>query len=802
MARLVAGGTALAAALGCGSPSAPDLVLVTIEAVRADRVGGDGSGAMPHLDGLARNGVRFERALTPTPSTLPSVATILSGVGPDRHGVRDDLRFRLRPEIATVAERLVSGGLATAGFPGALSLHGSFGLARGFAVYDDAIAHPIDPEAAADARRGADAVTDLALAWLDERPRSPFFLWVHYADARGPRRLTPDGVESPDSYASALGAIDASIGRLLEGLDARGGGRERLLGGTATQGESLGEHGEYGHGLLAYDTTLRVPLIAVGPGLPAGRRSAAWVSTADIAATLLEAAGLESSPDAHSLYASLESPRGDDEATWFEAYGAAARLGWSAIRGARAGRWKYTASPAPPTLYDVVDDPGETLDRSADEPERVAALAAAYARFLAQPRPPAGESATDRDERIALIGHLPGVPRDFEAGPPDPRRSIRAVTWVEQAAALAHSSRAADGIGALEVLAKSPVLRPLVLRRLGAALLLADRPEDAVSAFTRLEAVTGSDYARVSRAAALLAAGRAEEALALLDGVADGDATLSTRAWLMRGHALAAVGRAEEALDAAERLARRLPGDDAVVSLTSRARAALAGDAAEEARLRQALAAAPDDGERVQTRLALARLLERDGRDREASEVLEADPEPRAEILAARAAIAARRSNPVHAIRLYEKALALRPSARDFHRALASLYELQGRFDEAATRYGELLAVTPDDVGLLVARGAALARAGRTDAAERDYRAALALDPELPEVHYDLALIALARDDDAAAEANLRRAVALDPEFSAAHLELSRLYHRRGDDRSAEHAARAVATSDPSHGLR
>jgi choline-sulfatase len=793
---------ALGVALGCGSPEAPDLVLISVEALRPDRIGayGDRRGATPNLDEIARRGVVFEHAVTPSPSTLASVATIFTGLGPHRHGVRDDLRFRLRPEFETLAERLIHGGHTTAAFPGALSLHGSFGLDRGFVVYDDAIPHAIDPESAANARRPSDEVTDLALAWLEERPRSPFFLWVHYADARAPRRSTSGGVES-DPYTKVIATIDASIGRLIEGLDAAAAGRARMIVVTATQAESLGENEEYGHGLLSSETTLRVPLIVVGAGFPAGHHSAAWVQTSDIAATLLEAAALEADPDAQSLQRSLESARSEDEVAWFESHGPEARLGWSSISGVRAGRWKYTALPMPASLFDVVDDTGETRDRIGDEPERAATLADAHAALLAQAQPAASESGSDRDRRVAVIGHLPGPPSRYDGEVPDPRRSIRAVAWVANAVNLARSGRVADGIGALELLAKSPVARALVLRRLGAVLLLSERPDRAAEVFARLEAITGSRHARVSRAAAELAAGRADEALTLLDAMAAERPVVSSRAGLMRGHALLALGRSQEALAVAEQLRELRADDDSVIALASGARTALDGDVDEEARLRQALADTPSDRERLQTRLALVGLLVRGGRDREATALLDAAPEPGSELLVARARIAARRANPPRALRLYEDALALRPSARSFHRELATLYELEGRFDDAARLYAELLETEAPTTGLLIDRGAALARSGRHDEAERDYQSAVALDPDLPEVHYNLALIALERSDDTSAEAGLRRAVALDPTFSAAHLELSRLYHRRGDPRSAEHAARAVATSNPNPGF-
>ncbi len=282
----------------CGRPAGPDIVLVTLDTTRADRLGAMGrtEAHTPVLDGLAARGVLYARAFASAPLTLPSHATILTGLDPDQHGVHDNGRFVLPPSLATVAERLAARGYDTAAFVAAYVLDASFGLARGFAHYDDEMTSRDDPLRFEVPRRKGEDVTDRALAWIATPRRAPLFLWVHYYDVHLPREPAPPHDAMPDAYDGALAYVDQQIGRLLEGLARARPGHERLVVVVGDHGESLGEHDEASHGILAYDATLHVPLVVAGPGFPPGRRSDALARTVDIAPTILAAAGASPLP--------------------------------------------------------------------------------------------------------------------------------------------------------------------------------------------------------------------------------------------------------------------------------------------------------------------------------------------------------------------------------------------------------------------------------------------------------------------------------------------------------------------------
>lgn len=786
---------AAAGCVACGAGH-PNLVLVTLDAVRTDHLGSYGAedARTPTLDRLARRGVVFERAFASTPLTLPSHTTLLTGLDPREHGVHDDARFRAREDLPAVAVALLERGYATAAFVGGWSLHRSFGLARGFALYDDEIPPPRDPLAFDDARRSAREVTDRALAWLAGRARAPFFIWVHYADARAPRRPAPPFDRDPDRYRGALSSADAEIGRLLDGIERRGGDRATLVVAVAAYAESFGEHEEWGHGTLVHDAVLHVPLIVSGPGFTAGTRSRAFVRTENVAPTLLRAAGAPGAARTLQDVAGRSGLDADDAPVWFESRAGSTRRGWAPLEGVRTSRWKLVARPGPAVLTDLLDDPGEERDVSALHPEVVARLSQAWRQLTDAAPAAARETAAERDERVALSGYLPGPP--LEPTHEDPRDVVQALVWVERAAAAAAGGRIDDGIRSLEALGRSPRIRPLVLPWLGSILMRAERPGEAARVYEELVAQTGDGYARVSLAAARLAAGDAGRAVAEIDALEAERGVLSPRARVMRGFGSLALARPQEALSDAERVLERDADHEAALALASSARASLQGEDDEIRRLEQRLAESEASGS-PQTRLALAELLARAGRDADAAAVLDAAPHPDPELMVARAAIAARHDNIGHAVRLYEEALRLRPLSRHFHRELASLYAEQGRYPEAVRLYDELLAGRPDDAGLLAARATALVRAGHPDEAEPSLRSALELDDGLAEAWYQLALIELEDGRETEAEAHLRRVVELRPGFSGAHLQLARLYHRRGDPRSAEQADLAVRASAP-----
>jgi tetratricopeptide (TPR) repeat protein len=242
--------------------------------------------------------------------------------------------------------------------------------------------------------------------------------------------------------------------------------------------------------------------------------------------------------------------------------------------------------------------------------------------------------------------------------------------------------------------------------------------------------------------------------------------------------------------------------DDEAIALASRAHAAEDGARSEISHLEEVLRSAPSGARLVETRAALAALLEDDGRDAEAVAVLEADPHPPPEYRVRLAEIAARHGNPERAAALYESVVAERPAMQLYRRQLIEVYDTLGRLDDALAQYEQMIAADPDNGELRVDRGAIEARLGRAADAEKDYRLAMQLDPSLPEPYLNLSLLELADGRDADAEAHLLRALEIKPDYQKAHFHLARLYAQRGDPRARDHAERAVGASGSSSAVQ
>jgi membrane-anchored protein YejM (alkaline phosphatase superfamily) len=273
VAKRLAFGLLLLCATACERRTeGPNVVLITLDTTRADRLGAMGyaPAKTPVLDSLAARGVVFERAYASTPITLPSHTTILTGFDPNRHGVHDNGRFVVPESTETVAERLAAKGYETAAFVSAAVLDSLYGLNQGFQVYEDRTPRPRNPLVLAVPRRPGNEVTDAALSWLAKPRRAPFFLWAHYYDVHEPRRPPVPFKEIDNRYDGAIAYVDSEIGRLLAGVENAEAARETVIVVVADHGESLGQHGEVTHGVVAYDSTLHVPLIVSGPGFAKG----------------------------------------------------------------------------------------------------------------------------------------------------------------------------------------------------------------------------------------------------------------------------------------------------------------------------------------------------------------------------------------------------------------------------------------------------------------------------------------------------------------------------------------------------
>jgi hypothetical protein len=480
---------------------------VTIDTLRADRVGiyGDAAARTPRLDALARAGVLFESAFTPAPLTLPAHATILTGLLPPQHGVRGNGSFVLGAGPRTLAESLRDRGLRTAAFVGAFPVARRFGLDRGFGIYDDAFTRASGLHFDF-AERPAGQVVNAARTWLAATP-GPVFLWVHLYDPHAPY-APPEGFRDRDPYRGEIAFADAMLGSLLEAWNARAG--PSFVAVTSDHGEAFGERGEESHGLFVYDTTLRVPLLLRGPGVPAGLRLDEPVSIAELPTTLADLAGAGGLPGRSlaRLWRGL-GPGSAPEPLYAETLAPRLDFGWSELRAWRSGRYKYVRAPRI-ELYDLEADPAEGSNIAADRPALTARLERELQAALARMGEAESHRAPDpaAAERLRSLGYVQGPGgRGSGADPKDRLDVARRI-----ARATGPFANADEVVAEYRAISRLDPENPLVNLRLADALLRGGRPTDAIPIFRKV--VSGGPRSAdpfVGLATACAQTGRLEE---------------------------------------------------------------------------------------------------------------------------------------------------------------------------------------------------------------------------------------------------------------------------------------------------
>ncbi len=538
--------------LGCAD-SRSNVMLVTFDTTRYDHLGctGDPEARTPTIDSLADRGTLFENAFSSVALTLPAHTTILTGIEPPAHGVLSNGKFRVPERLDTLAEILKANGYATAAFVSAFVLDARFNLSQGFDVYGSQSRRRSDPLDAIVPQRSGAEVTDEALRWL-QSAKTPFFLWVHYYDPHLPRKIEAPFDAMPDPYRAEIAYADSQMSRLLKGVDARGQTSDTLVLFTADHGESLGEHGEQTHGIVAYDSTLHVPLIVAGPSVPKGVRRREFARHIDLLPTILGSIGIEPPDDLPGRDLMVASHHGEIAAEsvvgFFESRGPAIDLGWAPILGVRNSRWKFTAAPEPVELYDIESDPDETQNLAADRPDVVAGLREQFAQMAEAWNLEAHHLRTETlsievQQQLAALGYVE-APAAFTAGEePDPRRYVAVHGWVDNARRLAGEGQFEQAIQQLETLVESPTIRPLVLRSLAPIYEQSGRYERAIAAYRRYIDLTAASEARIGLARTLLRAGRPDEALSEIGRLPE----TSSHAQLLRAVALARANRHSEA---------------------------------------------------------------------------------------------------------------------------------------------------------------------------------------------------------------------------------------------------------------
>jgi choline-sulfatase len=414
------------------SAAARNVVLITIDTLRADHVGAYGyaRARTPTLDALAAGGVVFDRAYAAAPITLTSHATLLTGRYPAGHGARDN-GIHLSATVPTLAATLRATGFRTAAFVAAFPLDHQFGLNRGFDVYGDHL--PRSPDGKLMNERPASQVVDEAIAWMNngrqftaDSSQAGFFLWAHFFEPHAPYGDPSSGRSTLDRYDDEIAIADREAGRLIAALGGRRSQTAIVIAGD--HGEAFGEHGEYSHSIFIYDTTLRVPLIVNAPGGRAAR-VAERVTLADVAPTAARLVGQSMSDvDGVDLSPALTGGSLPHRELYAESFAPLLEFGWAPLRSIRSDRWKFIAAPRP-ELYDVDADPAEQTNRSAEDASAARQLETRVARYGPAEMPSTRIIDASGLDRLRALGYangpMPQMPNPGQIDPKD-RREIAA----------------------------------------------------------------------------------------------------------------------------------------------------------------------------------------------------------------------------------------------------------------------------------------------------------------------------------------------------------------------------------------
>ena len=423
------GGVELGSLPGGARPDRLNLVLITLDTTRADRMGAYGNTNVetPAFDRLAREGVLFEQAVSVAPLTLPAHATMFTGKFPPEHGIRDNGGFFLGDEQETLAEILKGRGYRTGGFVSAFVLDSKWGVAQGFDTYfDNFDLGKAKQVSLGSIQRPANEVVDQVLPFLRESTDAPFFAWVHLYDAHTPYRPPEPFASKYDKhpYNGEIAFADSQVARILDELDARGLTERTVIMVIGDHGESLGDHGEAAHGFFIYDSVTRVPFVIRAPySATRGRRVSDPVRQVDLLPTALDLLG-GAAPAGISGVTLTPLMTGTPE-LGLDAYSEAMyplhHYGWSDLRALRSGRYKIIDAPRP-ELYDIDRDPGEQTnlyeERRALGDRMIAQLRSMEDRFAkTEAALPAEDVDPEARERLAALGYV----GSFVANASDPR---------------------------------------------------------------------------------------------------------------------------------------------------------------------------------------------------------------------------------------------------------------------------------------------------------------------------------------------------------------------------------------------
>ena len=718
-----------------------NVLVITLDTIRTDRLGAYGH---PHIrtdfvDGLADQGVLFERCVAPTPLTLPSHTSVLTGTYPPFHGVRDNGNYVVAEELTTMAELFQEAGHRTGAFVGAFVLSSRWGLDQGFETYTEPKGG-FDPTLVsfAQIQRRADAVVDDAIAWLQKESAKPFFAWVHLYDPHLPYDPPPAFArEYPgDPYLGEVAFADAQLSRLHAYLRSSGLDSRTLIVFAGDHGEGLGDHGELDHGLLLYQTTARVPLIIAHPAMTSrGVRREEVVSLVDVLPTVVEAIGLPlpESVQGQSLWSLIGGAGGfDEKPIYAETHYPKLHFGWSPLTSLQDRQFQLIHS-SDPELYDLVHDPRQQenlFGTSSEVAERMTRQLDILEEQLGQGAMDAA-SAPDADTiaKLAALGYVAGGVSPGDGQSIEDLPSPRSMLWLYNLLMEANNAVSAG--------------------------------DEAGGEKKLLEILEAND--------------------SLVDG------------WVSLGKLYRRQGRMAEAASAFREAHARRPLDPFLVSRFATALLSAQQPAEAEQLLLAAQEEHPNDPYIV---FAHARLLEKTGRFAEAEVMYRRSVtlDPRSAPAHVRlAALALRRGDVATVNAELDAALQLDPRVPEANLVQGQMLERQNKLDEAAQAYRNELQSLPGDLPAALALSRLEGRLGRPGEQERVLRDAIQANAKSPGPYLVLALTFLQREERYSEAVELAHlALQQHPkgqELQLNYFLLADLYNRLGDsERESEYA--------------
>jgi arylsulfatase A-like enzyme/tetratricopeptide (TPR) repeat protein len=465
------------------------VVLISIDTLRADRTGPYGyrKGRTPTLDRLAREGIVVDDVYSHVPLTLPAHASMLTGLLPPRHEVRDNLGFRLGEGHLTLAERFKAAGLATGGAVSAYVLRSQTGIAQGFDTYDDALVVDTASQSLGSLQRDGGIAVDSLLGFVAAQGERRFFAFLHLYEPHSPWKPPERFQDLGSPYDGDVAHADELLGRFLEGLRARKLLDRVILAVTSDHGEGLLDHGEEEHGIFLYREAVHVPLLLRLPGgAGAGTRVAGPIAQVDLAPTLLELAGLDSTgTDGQSLRAELATGKTRPRTVYSETLYPRYHLGWSELYAASEGRFRLIRAPRP-ELYDLERDPLEKENLARERPQAVASMDAWLSRVVGSVTTPEAVDAETR-EKLAALGYVGGGAGTLATGDlPDPKDRIASYESFKRALVLRQAGRDAEAVEQFrKVVAENPLMTD-AWESLGLSLIRLDREREGIAALNQV----------------------------------------------------------------------------------------------------------------------------------------------------------------------------------------------------------------------------------------------------------------------------------------------------------------------------